>query len=178
MEGAVVHPPRTIMEVFKMLPEGTLAEVIDNTLYMSPAPIGRHQRVLLKLAHQMLSFAEAANIGEVFISPFDVYLDETSNAVQPDILFIRKENLHIYSDDGHVHGVPDLIIEILSPGNSDHDTIKKKHLYEKFRVKEYWIIDPKSKHTTGYALYERSYRVIFEGEGKIQSNLLKNEFSF
>ena len=43
MQETLIHPPRTIMEVFKMLPEGTLAEVIDNTLYMSPTPITIHQ---------------------------------------------------------------------------------------------------------------------------------------
>src|SRR5688572_26467725 len=117
MEETVIHPPRTIMEVFKMLPEGTLAEVIDNTLYMSPAPIGKHQRLLMKLLTRLSSFVNENNLGELFVAPFDVYLDETANAVQPDIFFISKAKVDIVDNEGYVHGVPDLIIEILSPGN-------------------------------------------------------------
>ena len=136
-----MHPPRTIMEVFKALPPGTLAEVIDNKLYMSPTPVGRHQRILLKIAAQMLQLVENNNLGEVFVAPFDVYLDESSNAVQPDILFISKEKTLIINEDGHVHGVPDLIVEIVSPGNKRYDTVVKKELYERFGVREYWIVN-------------------------------------
>lgn len=52
-----------------------------------------------------------------------------------------------------MHGVPDLVIEILSPGNKKHDQVTKKNLYEKFAVKEFWIVDPETKEATGYWLY-------------------------
>jgi hypothetical protein len=42
MQIDIPSPPRTIMEVFKMLPEGTLAELINGTIYMSPPPLSRH----------------------------------------------------------------------------------------------------------------------------------------
>ena len=96
------------MEVYRMLPEGTLAELIDGILYMSPSPIDSHQRAVTRLVGQMYLFVEKNDLGEIFTAPFDVYLDEHSNAVQPDILFIAKENLNIVRS--HVHGVPDLII--------------------------------------------------------------------
>lgn len=132
MEEAVIHPPRTIMEVFKTLPEGTLAEVIDNTLYMSPTPIGRHQRLIRVLSTQMDLHTTQQSLGEIFFAPFDVYLDETSNAVQPDILFIRKENLHICNDNGHVHGVPDLIIELIAWYS------KARHDQKKSALRKIW----------------------------------------
>lgn len=178
MEETMIRPPRTIMEVFKMLPETTLAEVINNQLYMSPSPVGRHQRVISKLFSQLYQFVTEKKIGEVFISPFDVFLDEESNAVQPDILFIASDNLDIVSDDDVVHGVPDLIIEVLSPGNPEHDTITKKELYERFKVKEYWIIDPKTKKTVGYTLSKNQYVLIGDQAGSIKSKLLGNSFSF
>jgi Uma2 family endonuclease len=49
-----------------------------------------------------------------------------------------------------VHGAPDAVIEILSPGSVYHDLIKKRKLYEKHGVKEYWMIDPESKEVIGY----------------------------
>jgi Uma2 family endonuclease len=115
-------------------------------------------------------------LGEIFTAPFDVYLDEHSNAVQPDILFIAKENLNIVR--GHVHGVPDLIIEILSEGNSEHDMVRKRNLYEKSGVKEYWIIHPTTKAVIGYQLRGASFNELETTRGKINSQLLNNTFSF
>lgn len=174
----VGFPPRTVMEVFKMLPEGTLAEVIENTLYMSPTPIKEHQRILRKLSTQLDLFVTEKNLGEIFYGPFDVFLDENSNAVQPDLLFISNENSHIIDAFQTVHGVPDLIIEVLSPGNKQHDTVTKKDLYEKFGVKEYWIVDPETKSATGYLLKNRRYISLGEFVGNINSPLLQQTFSF
>jgi Uma2 family endonuclease len=178
MQETMLHPPRTIMEVFKMLPEGTLAEVIENTLYMSPTPTSQHQRLVRTLLRKLDALVEEQKLGEMFISPLDVFLDESSNAVQPDLFFIQSENIPMVNPNGHVHGVPDLIIEILSPGNKKHDTVRKKDLYEKFRVKEYWIVDPSTKTTTGYQLVENNFSLIGEFSGEIKSILLNHSFTF
>ncbi len=178
MEAVIVSPPRTIMEVFKMLPEGTLAEVIENTLYMSPTPVTPHQRIVSKLLIKMGSFVDERNLGEIFTAPFDVFLDETSNAVQPDILIVLNENRRIIDEKSTIHGVPDLIVEILSPGNKKHDLITKRALYEKFGVKEYWVIDPATKESIGFSLTDHSYTEFFKGNGEIHSQLLASSFAF
>src|SRR5690349_7652901 len=121
-----VHIPRTIMEVFHMLPEGTLAEVIHNTLYMSPTPTLKHKRLSRKLSTQLDQYVSMHDQGEIFYAPLDVFLDSETNAVQPDIFFISKENTVMLNTDGTVRGIPDLIIEILSPGNRKHDLVIKK----------------------------------------------------
>jgi Uma2 family endonuclease len=94
-------PPRTIMEVYKSLPEGTLAQLIDKTLFISPSPISKHQRVLNKINYELLKVLDNSNYGEVFIAPFDVYLDEHSNAVQPDIIVVLDNNKNIIDPEGH-----------------------------------------------------------------------------
>ena len=132
----------------------------------------------MKISTQMYQFVSGSNLGEIFTAPFDVYLDEEENAIQPDIFFISRAKAHIVEDNGHVHGVPDMIIEILSPGNKKHDQIVKKALYEKFGVKEYWIIDPDTKRTNGYILKDNSYHLIGEETGKINSILLNQTFTF
>src|SRR5688572_23429595 len=98
-------PPRTIMEVFQTLPEGTLAELIDGTLYMSPAPTPKHQRIVGKIFSLLNDYSMKNKFGEVLLSPCDVFLDEHSNAVQPDIIFISSPDAAIVGDDA-IHGVP------------------------------------------------------------------------
>jgi Uma2 family endonuclease len=177
MREELVSPPRTIMEVFKMLPEGTLAEVIENTLYMSPAPTPFHQEILLDISARMLQFVRSNELGKVYCSPVDVYLNESANAVQPDILFVSDKNNVLVDNDG-IHGVPDLIIEILSPGNKKHDQVTKKNLYEKVGVKEYWIVDPETKEAIGYWLSENQYEIISALNGKVASKLLDTTISY
>jgi Uma2 family endonuclease len=171
-------PPRTIMEVYKNLPEGTLAELIDNVLYMSPSPVKNHQQVLQIIFRRLSEAVEDVGKGEIIIAPFDVYLDATSNAVQPDIIVILNSNKGHSKPNGHFHGVPDLIVEILSPGNRDYDLVKKKDLYERFGVTEYWIVDPESKETIGYFLQDSKFISLGQEKRNITFKLLKLTISF
>jgi Uma2 family endonuclease len=176
-EVKILTPPRTIMEVFKMLPEGTLVELLNGTLYMSPAPTKSHQRLIKALALSISAVVEPNGMGELFLAPYDVFLDEEENVVQPDLFFISQAKSSIAIENG-VHGVPDLIIEILSPGNFRHDSVTKKDLYEKFGVQEYWIVNPATKEALGYTLKEGVYSEIGLYTCKINSLLLKSDFIF
>ena len=177
MELEIPSPPRTIMEVYKMLPEGTLAEVINGQLYMSPAPNTNHQRVSGKIEFLLRSYVENHSLGEIFDAPYDVYLDEENNAVQPDIIFVSTQNSYIVKSHGIV-GVPDLIVEFLSPSNNTHDLVTKKELYEKFGVKEYWIIDPATKESLVYQLKNNQYKLEGKQIAALFSPLLNHHFEF
>jgi Uma2 family endonuclease len=176
MKRLIEMPPRTIMEVYKTLPEGTLAEIIDNQIYMSPSPAFNHQDVLIEIASHLRKFLKGKGI--VTIAPFDVFLDEISNAVQPDIVIILDGNPGKLNKKGHFHGVPDAVVEILSPGNRDYDMIRKRDLYQKFGVKEYWIVDPETKLGLVFTLSEAEYKLIGEDVGQINSTLLQTTVSF
>jgi Uma2 family endonuclease len=175
---SIDSPPRTMMEVFKMLPEGTLVELINNILYMSPPRFANHQIASKNIFRKLLELVEDKDKGLVFYAPLDVYLDEIENAVQPDLIVILRNNLKIIDEKGHIHGVPDMLIEILSKDNEDHDLIRKKQLYERFGVKEYWIIEPDSKLAMGFELKNKQYTLITEDIGLIKSNLLQVSFTF
>jgi Uma2 family endonuclease len=177
MEDLISRPPRTIMEVYKMLPEGTLAELIDGNIYMSPAPNSKHQEITTELASYIFIHVKEHVLGKTYASPIDVFLDEQKNAVQPDIVFIAEKNQSIIKVDA-IHGSPDMVIEVLSPGNKNQDLVKKKNLYEKFGVKELWIIDPETKEATGYFLEGGLYREFFKSVGHLQSQLLNTTFKF
>lgn len=177
MKFDIPSPPRTIMEVYKSLPEGTLAELINGQIYMSPSPTNQHQRIFKKLLRVLDEFVEQGDLGELFVSPSDIYLDSISNAVQPDLYFVSKGNKMIIDPGKPNYGVPDLVVEILS-SDKKYDLVTKKDLYEKFGVKEYWIIDPFTKEVIIYQYSNSAYQLAGKSTGKIYSPLLKNEFEF
>nr|NIR48553.1 Uma2 family endonuclease [candidate division KSB1 bacterium]NIR69031.1 Uma2 family endonuclease [candidate division KSB1 bacterium]NIS24097.1 Uma2 family endonuclease [candidate division KSB1 bacterium]NIT71016.1 Uma2 family endonuclease [candidate division KSB1 bacterium]NIU24716.1 Uma2 family endonuclease [candidate division KSB1 bacterium] len=126
------------------LPEdGERYEVINGELVMVPAPDTNHQDVSGKIEFELRKFNEKIHAGKIFDAPIDVVLSE-ENIHQPDILFIANENSQIITDK-NISGAPDLIIEILSPSTAYYDLVEKKDNYEKFGVKEYWIVDPKKR---------------------------------
>ena len=165
------------MEVYRMLPEGTRAEIIDGILFMSPAPLVNHQGLIMKLSSRLFFHCEEENkFGKVYSSPIDVYLNET-NAFQPDIIFISNENTSNIKEDG-IYGAPDLVIEVLSPGTSKSDLTKKKPAYEKAGVKEYWMVDPKTKMAVGFHLVKNKYVEFAKEKGQLNSRMLKHVFKF
>jgi Uma2 family endonuclease len=168
--------PRTAVELFELLPEGILCEVIENTLYMTPAPDFFHQKLSLEISVSIFNEVKSTNAGECVAAPTDVYLDD-SNAYQPDILFIAKENLSIIKD-GKIRGAPDLIIEILSPGSARYDKITKRNVYERNGVKEYFIVEPTTKEVIAYYLKNKKFEKQVSKKGKVKSLLLKKTFSF
>jgi len=170
-------PPRTGMEVFRMLPGGTLAELLNDSIHISPAPNYHHQKLIFELLLLIGGYVKKNKLGDCLQAPVDVFLDER-NVVQPDILTIMAERMTILTDEGQIKGAPDFIIEVLSPGNKKHDTEKKKTLYEKFGVKEYFIVDPDNKEVITYYAANKKFVKQASVKGKVKSKLLKKVFSF
>ncbi|MEW6417385.1 MAG: Uma2 family endonuclease [Nitrospirota bacterium] len=125
---------------YKLLPEGAPYQLIEGEFIMTPAPSPLHQMISANLFKKASRFVDEKGIGIVLYSPVDVYLGE-KDAYQPDIVFISKERMEIIKEDG-IYGAPDLIIEILSPTTAYYDIKKKYRVYERYGVKEYWIVDP------------------------------------
>lgn len=130
-------------------PDNERWEIIHGIAYnMSPAPSVVHQRILRELSAQFYRFLQEKPC-ELFFALFDVRFpgnkendDEIDTVVQPDIIVVcDKNNL----DEQGLRGVPDLIIEIVSPSTAGIDVKEKFHLYEENGVKEYWIVFPLEK---------------------------------
>ncbi len=174
--GTIPMPPRTMLEVFNGLPEGTMAQLIENNIVMSPAPLDRHQSLLLELCAEIFQYVKNKKLGQVRIAPYDVYL-ERKNVYQPDICFISAENQHLIKENG-LHGAPDLVIEILSPGTARYDMYDKKDVYERTGVKELWLIDPADKSATGYWLTNGEYQEFFKSNSFIELKLINLKIEF
>ncbi|MCB9069803.1 MAG: Uma2 family endonuclease [Calditrichae bacterium] len=150
-----------------------LTEIINGEEIMSPSPLSSHQEILLELTSSMRNFVKSKNLGKVFISPLDVIFEEGKNRLQPDLIFIRKQNLGIVQD--WIRGVPDLVVEIVSQGSVTLDTVTKKAIYETYGVGEYWIVFPEFACIEVFTLSGNRYELFAskEGEGSVTSKMLK-----
>ncbi len=135
-------------------PEDERWELIDGEAFdMTPAPTTRHQEVLLEIASQ-LKISLHGKPCRVFPAPVDVVFpsaarseDSAKNVVQPDVIVVCDP---AKIRDTGIFGAPDLVVEILSPSTSSKDHIRKKALYERNGVKEYWLVHPVERVVVAY----------------------------
>jgi Uma2 family endonuclease len=144
-------------------------ELIDT----SPSPNSEHQRISWKLGFALLEFLDQNRLGELLHAPIDVIMDK-QNVVQPDVLFVSNANLRIITKKC-VEGVPDLMVEIISPSSHYRDIVEKSALYERFGVREYWLIDPANRVIEVFSLQNDKYALhaFVAEEGKATSALLE-----
>lgn len=139
--------------------DGWTYEIINRELYMTPPPTINHQRSSLKLARKMADHAEENDLGEVLEAPCAVRLPTQAVPLEPDIFFIKKENLSII-EEKEVNGAPDLIVEILSPSNASYDRDKKFTVYQAAGVPEYWLVSYWQKTVELFSLTEGAYVLV------------------
>ncbi len=125
-------------EQFFELPETNhIIELIDGEIIMSATPVTKHQR-LVGRSYSLIE--DLMPGGEAFLSPLSVYLDEL-NIPQPDVMWVAEANKGVVHES-HLFGAPDLVVEVFSPSTEKYDRKDKFELYERFGVREYWMIAP------------------------------------
>ncbi|WP_133512216.1 Uma2 family endonuclease [Candidatus Thiosymbion oneisti] len=167
MAQIAYKPSRFTYADYCTWPDEERWELIDGEAYaMSPAPARIHQEVVVELVRQIGNFLQGGLQGDrcrVYVAPFDIRLphrDEVDAAVetvvQPDIAVICDPSK---LDEKGCRGAPDWIIEVLSPATAAKDQIRKRALYERHGVREYWLV-----HPTDRVLF--MYRLGADGYGK------------
>ena len=153
--------------------DGWKYEIIDGVLHMSPPPAIAHQDLSGGLFARMRIYAEDNDLGKVLEAPCGVRLPNQSVPVQPDIFFIKKEHFEIIRTQ-YVEGVPDLIVEILSPSNASYDRETKFELYQKAGVPEYWLVDYEAQTVEIFTLVKGTYTLTghYTGDDKVTSTQL------
>ncbi|MDP4146586.1 MAG: Uma2 family endonuclease [Bacillota bacterium] len=143
-------------------PEGEHIEIIEGHIYnMSPAPSRIHQEIISELITVINSYIKSSKGNcKVYPAPFDVILKDDNeeivnsrNVIQPDISVICDKNK--LTDKGCT-GAPDMIIEVVSPFNPSSDYIRKLNLYDQYKVREYWIVNPMKQTILVYTLDENT----------------------
>lgn len=121
-------------------PDSSHYELHNGKIITMPTSIPRHQLISSELHILLGSFVKTNRLGKLIAAPMDTKFTE-HDTVQPDLLFISTERLHIIGDT-KIEDAPDFIVEIKSPGNPPKEMKYKKELYESCGVSEYWIIYP------------------------------------
>ncbi len=134
------HQRLTYAEYVLLPDDGNQHEIIDGVHYMNPAPTTYHQTVSRRIQFALYTQIELPGLGQVFDAPTDVELNPYT-VVQPDLVLVLTAHKHIITPT-KIKGIPDLLIEILSPGTLEKDRALKRKSYETHRVPEYWIVDP------------------------------------
>ena len=123
--------------------DGKRYEIIDGELSVTAAPAFGHQYTALKLCLLLSKWSDERARGQVAFAPVDVVL-APDTVVQPDLIWISKERIREIIGE-RVTGIPDLVVEILSPSTARRDRHKKSEIYARFDAREYWLVDPKDQ---------------------------------
>jgi Uma2 family endonuclease len=135
--------------------DGRRHEIIDGDHYVNPAPSTYHQTVSRRLQHQLYTQIELTGRGVVYNAPCDVQLTDY-DIVQPDLAVVLTSRMQMITPT-KIKGVPDLLVEILSPSTASNDATLKKQLYERVGVAEYWIVDPDNHTVEQFVLTDGRY---------------------
>ena len=155
MTHATSRPPKTIDD-YLALPDEVRAELIGGEIYVTPPPFLDHQRVVRRLLTRIDAWVQACAAGEVFDSPVGVRLPSGA-VVEPDLVFVTVANRGILRER-MIEGVPDLMIEVVSPGHPERDRLVKRDLYEENGVPEFWLVDPPAGGIEVFRLEDSEYR--------------------
>lgn len=127
----------------ELLPDnGNRYEIVDGELFVTRAPGWGHQKVCGNISRELNLWSQQTNLGEAVSTPGIIFAD--ADNVIPDVVWASKERLAALLDDAeHLIGAPELVVEVLSPGeaNERRDREVKLKLYAAQGVREYWIAD-------------------------------------
>ena len=131
--------------------DGKLYELMEGELYVSRQPSWHHQYACSRFVQFLGAWSDISDLGCVNAAPGLIFTDDDD--VAPDVIWISRETLNnALQNDKKLHAAPELVIEVLSPGWSNHlrDKQTKLKLYSRRGVQEYWIADWEQKQIEVY----------------------------
>jgi Uma2 family endonuclease len=139
-----VEQVRWTVRDLEVLPqsEGTRYELINGELFVTRSPHRKHQQISGKIFAALDAWSEASGLGEAILAPGIIPSD--ADNVIPDVVWVSTARLAQIEDEaGHLTGFPELIVEVISPGEANirRDREAKLKLYSIQGVQEYWIVD-------------------------------------
>lgn len=169
-EDANYHGVRMTAQEFRELPESPLHyELIDGVAIVSPSPSFWHQKIVFEIQWQLHEFLRDNPLGDFAA---DIDMTASSNATyRPDIVYISREKAAEVGD--RIECVPDIVVEVVSPGSRGVDAGSKFRDYEASGVGEYWLIDPQLGRMQFFVLKDGSYVEVAAGPDRFSSVVLQ-----
>ena len=135
-----LFPGRITIDQFNELApdDGVVRELLDGVVYVRGSARNRHNRVITRLARLWGPYEDEH--GGVVLAPGGGTILSERDGVIPDAAYVRPERAHIVEDVDTI-GPPDLVVEVLSPGNRGYDLVRKRERYERTGVPELWFVD-------------------------------------
>lgn len=161
-------------EYFALPDTPRIVELSEGELIMPPHPTDTHQRVLGNLYVQMSSFVQSRNLGVIRFSALPVRL-WPGKIREPDIIFMLRQHADRIAEQHW--GIPDLVVEVISPGTRKTDREDKFFEYAQAGVQEYWLVDPEAGTIEVYTLRNQDYELLSEaGKGQAARSQLLQDF--
>jgi len=139
-------------------------ELIDGELIVTASPSRDHQRAVMVIAAAFFAWCKEHG-GEVYPAPLDVFLSPNT-ILEPDVLFVGPSHPK-QAEDRYVEGPPDIAVEVSSPSTRRLEIVRKREVYERFGVPEYWYVDRQADRIELYLLTQVGYgapRILYRGE--------------
>ncbi|MCU0354435.1 MAG: Uma2 family endonuclease [Cytophagales bacterium] len=146
------------------------ADFIQGYIYIQMGASVTHERLYSKIFLQLGLFIVQNQLGEIFGSRLSVGITDDYHP-EPDIFFVGKDNPGKYVND-RFDGIPDLVIEIISPSTRKLDLDEKRPLYQKHRVPEVYFVDAAKKLVMIDVLEDGDYVSLSLRDGTFASRVL------
>jgi Uma2 family endonuclease len=161
----------TYADYCRIPPDLKRHEIIDGRHFVTPAPGRDHQHISAQLGADLVYRVNRRGLGEVYVAPFDVHL-APGTVVQPDIVVVHRKKRGLIGS-AKLTGVPDLLIEILSPSRPNYDRETKRLRYQRAGVREFWIVDPVAHTIEQMVLRNGRYRTVAVATESITLRILR-----
>ena len=149
----------TYAEFRRVVRDGQKADLIDGVIYMASPDTRRSNSITGFVDFLMRGYNDAKKLGgEVKVTRFAFRLTRY-RAPEPDVAFVESSRLYLLRER-EMKGGPDVAVEVVSRDSRSRDYGKKKSLYEKAGVTEYWIIDPLQMRVEFHRLVNGRYELV------------------
>jgi Uma2 family endonuclease len=148
----------TYEDLQQIPPDRNRYEIVDGELFVTPAPIPLHQRIVGNVFGELRQHVRKHKLGEVFVAPLDVVFS-FSTVLQPDVIFVSRARLHIVGEK-NLSGPPDLVVEVLSESTAKLDREVKPKQYALYGVPELWLFDAKGRTVEVFRLKNGEYELV------------------
>lgn len=119
-------------------------ELIKGELLTMPSPKPIHGRVVANLTFLLLQYVRAKRLGDVYTESGYKLESDPDTVLGPDVSFVSRERAK-QADDDYYNGPPELVVEVLSPGDRKGYVERKLALWLETGARSVWLVNPQRR---------------------------------